>query len=146
MAAGRFRLRLDIGAALDATGAKTIIPDEHSAPLITQAFEEFATGLHTREQVLRKVTQLGLRTKKGKLLSSQTFSETLRKPAYAGRIVIPDWNIDVAGKFQPLVSQPIFDKVQAILSGRTVAITPRPRSHADFPYGALLVADTALNP
>src|SRR5579859_3995289 len=51
-------------AGLDATGAKTIIPDEHSAPLIAQAFEEFATGLHTREQVLRKVTQLGLRTKK----------------------------------------------------------------------------------
>ena len=120
-------------AARDATGAKTIIPDERSAPLITKAFEEFATGLHTREQVLRKVTQLGLQTKKGKSLSSQTFSQTLRKQVYAGRIVVPEWNIDVAGKFQPLVSQPIFDRVQAILSGRIAAITPRARSHADFP-------------
>ena len=58
-------------AGRDATGAKTIIPDEHSAPLITQAFEEFATGLHTREQVLRKITQFGLRTKKGRLLEGQ---------------------------------------------------------------------------
>lgn len=98
-----------------------------------QAFEEFAAGLHTREQVLRKITQLGLRTKKGKLLSSQTFSQTLRKPVYAGRIVVPQWNIDAPGKFQPLVTQAVFDKVQAILSGRTVSISPRARSHADFP-------------
>jgi site-specific DNA recombinase len=86
-----------------------------------------------REQVLRKITQLGLRTKKGKLLSSQTFSQTLRKPVYAGRIVVPKWNIDVPGKFQPLVTQAVFDKVQSILNGRTVSVTPRARSHADFP-------------
>lgn len=120
-------------AGLDVTGAKTIIPDERSAPLITQAFEEFATGLHTREQVLRKVARLGLQTKHGKTLSSQTFSQTLRKPVYAGRIVVPEWNIDVPGKFQPLITQTVFDKVQAILDGRTVAIAPRARSHADFP-------------
>jgi predicted lipoprotein len=63
------------------------------------ASEEFATGLYTREQVLRKVTQIGLRTKKGKLLSAQTFSQTLKKPVHAGRIVVPEWNIDVPGKF-----------------------------------------------
>ena len=132
---GRWTFSPPLGyrAGRDATGAKTIIPDEHSAPLITQAFEEFATGLHTREQVLRKVTQLGLRTKKGKLLSSQTFSQTLKKPVYAGRIVVPEWNIDVPGKFQPLVTQAVFDNVQAILNGRIVSVTPRARSHADFP-------------
>ena len=120
-------------AGRDAAGAKTITPDEQSAPLIAQAFEEFATGLHTRAQVLRRVTQLGLVTKKGKPLSSQTFSQTLRKPVYTGRIVVPEWNIDVPGKFQPLVAQTVFDKVQAIMSGRTVAVAPRARSHADFP-------------
>ncbi len=133
--AGRWTFPPPLGyrAGQDATGAKTIIPDEHSAPLIAQAFEEFATGLHTREQVLRRITQLGLRTKKGKLLSSQTFSQTLKKPVYAGRIVVPEWNIDAPGKFQPLVSQDVFGKVQAILSGRTVSVAPRARSHADFP-------------
>src|SRR5581483_10428401 len=120
-------------AGKDAAGAKTIIPDEHSAPLVTQAFEEFATGLHTREQVLRKITRLGLRTKSGKLLSSQTFSQTLRKPVYAGRIVVPEWDIDIQGKFQPLVTQAVFDKVQLILDGRAAALTPRVRCHEDFP-------------
>jgi hypothetical protein len=109
---------------------------EHSAPLITDAFEEFSTGLHTRAQVLRKITKLGLRTKKGKLLSSQTFSQTLRKPVYAGRIVIPEWNIDVPGKFQPLVTRAVFDKVQAILSGRTVSIVHVPAVTPTFRCGA----------
>src|SRR5581483_2341210 len=45
-------------ASKDRSGAKTIIPDEQSAPLITQAFEEFATGLYKREELLRKLTQL----------------------------------------------------------------------------------------
>jgi site-specific DNA recombinase len=120
-------------AGRDATGAKTIIPDEQSAPLITQAFEEFATGLYKREELLRKFTQLGLRTKKGKPLSTQTFSQTLRKPVYTGRIVVPDWELDVSGRFQPLVSREVFDKVQAVLDGRAVSITPRARCHADFP-------------
>lgn len=120
-------------AGRDANGAKTIIPDEQCAKLLTQAFEEFATGLYKREDVLRKCTQLGLCTKKGKPLSSQTFSQTLRKPVYAGRIVVPEWQLDVPGRFQPLVSREVFDKVQAILDGRAVSITPRAKSHSDFP-------------
>jgi site-specific DNA recombinase len=130
----------------DAAGAKTIIPDEQSAPLISRAFEDFATGLHTREQVLRKVTQLGLRTKKGQRLSSQTFSQTLRKPVYAGRIVVPTWGIDVSGRFQPLVTQTIFDRVQAILNGRTAMIAPRARSHADFPLRGFVKCGYCTDP
>jgi site-specific DNA recombinase len=120
-------------AGRDATGAKTIIPDEQAAPFVAQAFEEFATGLYKREELLRKLTQLGLRTKKGKPLGTQTFSQTLRKPVYAGRIVVPEWELDVPGRFQPLVSREVFDKVQAVLDGRAVSITPRAKCHADFP-------------
>ncbi len=120
-------------AGRDASGAKAIIPDDQSAPLITQAFEEFVTGVYSREQVLRKMTQLGLRTRKGKGLSSQTFSQTLRKPVYAGRIVVPKWGIEVQGKFQPLVTEAVFNRVQALLLGKTVSVAPRARSHADFP-------------
>ena len=120
-------------ASRDAAGAKTIIPDEVLAPLIAQAFEEFATGLYKREEVLRKITDLGLRTRKGKHLSPQSFSQMLRKPVYSGRIVIPKWELVVAGRFQALISREVFDKVQAILDGRAVCITPRAKCHTDFP-------------
>ncbi len=133
-------------AGLDASGAKTIIPDEQSAPLIAQAFEEFSTGLYSREQVLKKITQLGLRTKKGRPVSSQTFSQTLRKPVYAGRIVVSGWNVDAPGKFQPLIAEEVFTKVQLLLTGKAASITPRARSHEDFPLRGFVKCGCCTEP
>src|SRR5215472_1778990 len=133
-------------AGRDVLGAKTIIPDQQAASLLTRAFEEFATGLYSREQVLKRITQLGLRTKKGERLSPQTFSQTLRKPVYAGRVVVPVWEIDVRGKFQPLVTAEVFDRVQAILNGRVSSVTPKVRSHADFPLRSFVKCGYCTEP
>lgn len=46
---------------------------------------------------------------------------------------MPGWEIDVRGNFQPLVTEEVFDKVQAILDGRFRSVTTRARSHSDFP-------------
>jgi hypothetical protein len=54
---------------------------------------------------------------------------TKEKPVYAGSIVVPEWDIDIPGKFQPLVTQAVFDKVQLILDRRAAALTPRVRCH-----------------
>src|SRR5262249_14558375 len=51
-------------------GVKTLIPDPERAPHITEAFNLFAQGLHTKEQVRVRVNALGLRTMKGKPLSA----------------------------------------------------------------------------
>src|SRR5215469_4771725 len=64
--------------SIAADGAKTIIPDPQRAPLIKQSFELFATGLYSKQQVLEKVTALGLTTRAGKRLSPQTFQHSLR--------------------------------------------------------------------
>ena len=45
--------------------------------LLTQAFEEFASGLYSREQILKKVTQLGLRTRK----TSTSVRKCFRRPS-----------------------------------------------------------------
>ena len=97
------------------------------------AFERFSTGLYTRQQVLRDVTRRGLRTRKGRRVSPQTFEQTLRKPVYAGRVVSADWGIDVQGRHQPLVNEQVFERVQMILQGRRPTVTPRPRNNEDFP-------------
>lgn len=52
-----------------------------------------------------------------------------RKPVDAGRIVVPEWDIDIPGKFQPLVTQAVSDEVQLILDGGAAALTPRVRCH-----------------
>ncbi len=125
-------------AGKDRQGNKSIVLDPERAELVRWAFERFSTGLHTRQQVLREVTIRGLRTKKGRPVSSQTFEQTLRKPVYAGRVVIPDWEIDVDGQHEAIVSREVFDKVQMVLEGIRPSITPRSRNNEKFPLRQLV--------
>ena len=93
----------------------------------------YATGLHTKQKVLGTINAAGLRTAKGKPLSQQTFEQMLHKPVYAGWLDIKVWGERKRGDFEPLVSQEIFDTVQALLSGKRVNVMPRLRSNPDFP-------------
>jgi hypothetical protein len=131
----------------DFKGGKSIISDPMRAPLITRAFEMFATGLHSKEQVLDTVTRLGLTTKCRKRVSPQTFCQLLRKPIYAGILEVPKWNIRQKSNVAPLVSREVFDRVQALLDGRRLTPTPRLRNHPDFPlrqfvrFGEIIMDD-----
>src|ERR1035437_2611665 len=120
-------------AGTDAHGNKNIIPDPKRADHVTWAFERFSTGLYSRQQVLRDASLRGLRTRKDKRVSAQTFEQTLRKPVYAGRIIVQGWDIDVEGKHQPLASADVFERVQLILQGRRRIIAPRARGSENFP-------------
>jgi hypothetical protein len=58
----------------------------------------------------------------------------LRNQLYAGIVDVPEY--DVRGKpgdFEPLISEQLFYRVQAILSGRVPSTAPRKRAHSDFP-------------
>lgn len=112
---------------------KTLAHDSQKAPLVRQAFELYSSGLYTKEQVLKKITDLGLKTQTGKRLPSQTFNKMLRKPIYAGWLAVNKWENVKRGNFEPIVSQEVFEKVQALITGKKVAITPHKRNHEDFP-------------
>src|SRR4030095_9812577 len=58
----------------------------------------------------------------------------LRKPIYAGRISLSCWcGVETRGSFLPIVSEPTFERVQAVLSGRRTVKESREREHGDFP-------------
>ena len=114
-------------------GSPSLIQDPERGALVKQAFELYATGLHTRQKVLEMVNAAGLRTANGKRVSAQTFDQMLRKPVYAAWLAVEGWGERVRGDFEPLVSQETFDTVQALLSGKRVSVTPHLRNHPDFP-------------
>jgi site-specific DNA recombinase len=116
-----------------AEGGKTMIPDPERAPLVIKAFEMVASGLHTVAAVVSHVNELGLRTSKGEPISIQTFTRVLSNPLYAGRIVVPRWQVDVAGTFKPLIDSEVWWKVQNVLVGNTATVTPHLRNRPDFP-------------
>jgi site-specific DNA recombinase len=132
--AGRWPFKPPLGYArgVHPNGNKNIVPDEDRAALVTKAFELLSQRRFTKRQVLQMVTDLGLRTPKGSKVSPQTFDEMLRKPVYAGWIAVAS-NERKRGAFQPLVSQDLFDAVQAILDGRRGALSAYNRNHPDFP-------------
>ena len=125
---------------------KTLIPDPERAPLVTRAFEEFASGRHTKQEVLRFVTDLGLRTGRGQPLNPQSFALILRNPLYVGTVTSPESGISGKGKFDPLISEDTFYRVQAILSGRVVVGGQRRRNHPDFPLRVFVRCEACGRP
>jgi site-specific DNA recombinase len=64
----------------------SLVHDPERAPLIRQAFEDLATGQYTKQEVIARATQAGLRSRKGLRLSPQSFGQMMRNPIYVGRV------------------------------------------------------------
>jgi site-specific DNA recombinase len=112
----------------------SLMPDPERAPLVRRAFEEFATGRFTKREVLANVTRLGLRSRRGAVVSAQTFDSMLENALYAGIVDVPEYGVrDVRGDFEPLIDEATFHRVQAVLSGRISMTSPRERNRPDFP-------------
>ena len=125
----------------------SLILDPERAPLVVGAFDEFATGHFTQEQVLFRVTGRGLRTRRGQPLTPQVFRRMLRNPLYAGIIDVPDYGVrSVRGDFEPLISEKVFYGAQAVLQNKVSAVAPRQRDRPDFPLKRLVRCETCSKP
>jgi site-specific DNA recombinase len=112
---------------------KSLIHDPQRGPLVRRAFAEYATGRFTKEQLLKQVRTWGLTNRRGRPLTSQAIG-MLRNQLYAGIVDVPEYGVrGKRGDFEPLISEDLFYRVQAILSGRIPSTTPRKRAHPDFP-------------
>ena len=112
---------------------RSLVPDPERAPLVKRAFQDFSTGRFTKQEVLKNVNDLGLTTRRGRPVPSQTFDAMLRNPVYIGRVDVPDYGISTRGDFEPLLNERVFYRVQAILDGRLELTAPRQRNDPDFP-------------
>ena len=132
---GRWTFKAPLGYVnrKDSTGNKTLIPDPDRAHLVIDAFNMFATGLYTKEQVRERVNALGFRTLKDKPLSAETLSRMLRNPRYAGILTVDRWAMESQASYEPLVSIEVFRQVQEVLTGRRISVTARKRNNPDFP-------------
>lgn len=99
-------------------GEATLVHDPQRAPLIRHAFELYATGHYTKQQVLNKVTALGLRTIHGCKVAMTTFVRVLANPIYTGKLDVQAWGQKVNGNFAPIISEELFNRVQHIAQGR----------------------------
>jgi site-specific DNA recombinase len=59
---------------------------------------------------------------------------------------VPDYGVSTRGDFEPLVSEKVFYRVQAILDGRLEITAPRQRNDLDFPLRGYVRCDTCGKP
>ena len=63
----------------------------------------------------------------------------LRNQLYAGIVDVTEYGVrGKRGDFEPLISEDLFFRVQAVLSGRLPSTTPKQRAHPDFPLRAFV--------
>jgi hypothetical protein len=72
---------------------RSLVHDPERAALVQRAFEEYATGRFTKEQLLERVRSWGLTNRRGKPLTSQAIGVLLRNQIYAGIVDVPEYEV-----------------------------------------------------
>lgn len=110
---------------LDRGGGQVKTPDPKMATLVRNTFEFYATGNFSLSRLVEEMYARGLRNRRGSKVSLNGMSTMLNNPFYVGLIRLKKSGECFAGLHSPLVSKQVFDTVQQILDGKTVARTHR---------------------
>jgi site-specific DNA recombinase len=149
VAAGRVPWCAPIGYVnVSSKAGANIEPDPQRASLITRSFELMDGGIHKKSDVLRIVTNEGLTTRSGEPVAPQSFDEVLRNPIYAGWVSLPSDpdTAPVRGLHKPIVTQELFDRVQAVLAGRKPPKVAKRKLNPEFPLRRLVWCEVCGTP
>jgi DNA invertase Pin-like site-specific DNA recombinase len=130
---GLYPLQAPLGY-LDQGGGKPKTIDPVMGPLIRRAFELYGTAQYNLETLAEELYRLGLRSRGGGKVKISSLSVVLNNPFYIGLIRIQKTNETFVGIHEPIIGKTLFDRVQAVLVGKT-----NTRSHKhDYPYRRML--------
>ncbi|HEV3047015.1 MAG TPA: recombinase family protein [Solirubrobacteraceae bacterium] len=111
---------LNIREALPQGGeVRTVVIDPERAPIVVWAFETYATGLYSIADMVLLLETRGLRSQGNRRydprpLNLKRVHELLCNPYYIG--IVSYRGKHYPGRHQPLISQQLFDQVQAVLT------------------------------
>jgi DNA invertase Pin-like site-specific DNA recombinase len=141
---GRWTYQTPLGYLNTPKWSKSIlVHDPVRGPLMKHAFGDLASGQFTAQEVIRRATDAGLRTRRDRPLSAQTFGNMLRNRIYIGHIESPEIAVSARGDFEPLIDEATFYRAQAVLDGRVPVATPRQRTLGAFRCAASSAAKRA---
>jgi site-specific DNA recombinase len=87
---------------------------------------------------------MGLRSKRGKVLTLHVFLKMLRNPVYIGKMKSKKW--DTAQDLHQAIVSEVFRNVQLVLSGKKPIAAPYKRSREDFPLRRFLRCSECSTP
>jgi hypothetical protein len=129
---------MNIRERFEGREVRTVAIDPERAPFVKMAFELYATGKYSLERLADELTARGLRTRPGRYpagpVSDSKLGAMLRDRYYLG--VVTYNGAEFPGRHTALVSQELFDRVQAILDASGVS-GERRRTHDHYLKGTL---------
>jgi site-specific DNA recombinase len=102
--------------------SRTIVIDPVRGPLVRKAFELYATGEYTFDQITETVNGVGLTNRDGLPLGRAQYHRMLQNPIYCGIIRYNGETYE--GRHEPLFSKELFDKVQEAMRRKSKPKTP----------------------
>ena len=123
---GLYPLRAPLGYADQGKGKAKIIHPV-MGPLVRKAFELYGTARYSFETLGEELHRLGLRNRNGGRVTKNGLTTLLRNYFYIGLIRIQKTGETFVGIHEPLVGKALFDRVQAVLTGR---VNSRSKRHA----------------
>ena len=129
---GFYPLRAPTGY-LDQGAAKPKIFDPARAPLVREAFELYGSGRVSLPELAEVMSRRGLRNRDNGVITFGGLAKMLRNPFYIGLMRISNGGT-FQGNHEPLVTTEVFEKVQAMLSGKRVDRA----NHHVFTYSRLV--------
>ena len=124
---------------LEGREIRAVSIDKERAPFVKLAFEMYATGKYSYQDIADELTERGLTTRPTARRPAGPISDTkiqqmLRDRYYIGKITYKDETFD--GRHEALVEMSLFDHVQTVLDSRSVA-SERRRVHTHYLKGSL---------
>jgi len=95
----------------------TVKPDPEKTRFVYKAFELYATGNYSLEELLREVHRWGLTAKAGKPIFKSCLAKMLRNPFYYGVMIYKGERFEAS--HPPLISKKLYDSVQAVIAQKT---------------------------
>ena len=111
----------------------TIIKDPERFRLVKKIFDLYSTGNYSLKDLRDKIFDIGLLTRKEKMLSVSMVQSILQNPFYYGMFRYNDelWQ----GKHEPMITKKLFDKCQKVLADRA---RPQKRNFKEYAFRGLL--------
>lgn len=117
---------------------KVVVLDKARAPLVKFIFETFTRGIYTLEEIKKMVNKDGLRTWRGKEISSQLINKIVNNAFYIG--IMQVCGKEYLGNHEKIISEEIFYRCQKLLRGysREENIS-RSKKNEDFPLRHFII-------
>jgi len=114
-----------------------LVIDPEEAEAVLMAYEAYATGQYTAQDIADMLNARGYRTRKGRRFSKEGVREILRNPFYKGYVVYRQGQHHsegeiYPGKHEPIVSEELWDTVQQMLrrnQHRSSSFQPQARTY-----------------